>query len=82
MIVRLRPVGLDELGRVAAIELCVEQWQQRLPEDPHIDKHARAQQAKIALERVASRTTGLDEFHLSVTDDGCGTQAGKRTSRF
>ncbi len=32
MIGRLRPVGLDELGLVAAIEHCVDQWRQRLPE--------------------------------------------------
>jgi glucose-6-phosphate-specific signal transduction histidine kinase len=31
MIGRLRPVGLDELGLVAAIEHCVDQWRQRLP---------------------------------------------------
>lgn len=31
MIGRLRPVGLDELGLVAAIEHCVEEWRQRLP---------------------------------------------------
>ena len=31
MIARLRPVGLDELGLVAAIEHCVDQWRQRLP---------------------------------------------------
>jgi signal transduction histidine kinase len=28
---RLRPAGLDELGLSAAVESCVEQWQQRLP---------------------------------------------------
>lgn len=32
MIGRLRPVGLDELGLVAAIEHCVEYWRQRLPD--------------------------------------------------
>jgi two-component system, NarL family, sensor histidine kinase UhpB len=31
MIARLRPVGLDELGLVAAIEHCIDQWRQRLP---------------------------------------------------
>jgi two-component system, NarL family, sensor histidine kinase UhpB len=31
MIARLRPVGLDELGLVAAIEHCIEEWRQRLP---------------------------------------------------
>ena len=31
MIGRLRPVGLDELGLVAAIEHCVDQWRQRIP---------------------------------------------------
>jgi signal transduction histidine kinase len=31
MIRRLRPAGLDELGLAAAVESCVEQWQQRLP---------------------------------------------------
>jgi two-component system, NarL family, sensor histidine kinase UhpB len=32
MIARLRPVGLDELGLLAAIEHCVDQWRQRLPD--------------------------------------------------
>jgi len=32
MIGRLRPVGLDELGLVDAIEHCVDHWRQRLPE--------------------------------------------------
>jgi signal transduction histidine kinase len=32
MIGRLRPVGLDELGLVAAIEHCVDHWRQRLPD--------------------------------------------------
>jgi two-component system, NarL family, sensor histidine kinase UhpB len=32
MIGRLRPVGLDELGLVAAIEHCVDHWRQHLPE--------------------------------------------------
>jgi two-component system, NarL family, sensor histidine kinase UhpB len=32
MIARLRPVGLDELGLVAAIESCVDHWRQRLPD--------------------------------------------------
>jgi two-component system sensor histidine kinase UhpB len=32
MIARLRPVGLDELGLLAAIEHCVNQWRQRLPD--------------------------------------------------
>jgi two-component system sensor histidine kinase UhpB len=32
MIRRLRPVGLDELGLAAAIENCVDQWRQRLPD--------------------------------------------------
>lgn len=31
MIRRLRPVGLDELGLVAALENCVDHWRQRLP---------------------------------------------------
>jgi two-component system sensor histidine kinase UhpB len=31
MIGRLRPVGLDELGLVAAIEHCVDYWRERLP---------------------------------------------------
>jgi two-component system, NarL family, sensor histidine kinase UhpB len=31
MIARLRPVGLDELGLVAAIEHCIGEWRQRLP---------------------------------------------------
>jgi two-component system sensor histidine kinase UhpB len=29
---RLRPAGLDELGLVAALENCVDQWRQRLPQ--------------------------------------------------
>jgi two-component system, NarL family, sensor histidine kinase UhpB len=32
MIGRLRPVGLDELGLVAAVEHCIDQWRQRLPD--------------------------------------------------
>ena len=32
MIGRLRPVGLDELGLVAAIEHCLDYWRQRLPD--------------------------------------------------
>jgi two-component system, NarL family, sensor histidine kinase UhpB len=32
LIARLRPVGLDELGLVAAIEHCVDCWRQRLPD--------------------------------------------------
>ncbi len=32
MIGRLRPVGLDELGLVAAIEHCVDHWRDRLPD--------------------------------------------------
>jgi signal transduction histidine kinase len=32
MIRRLRPVGLDELGLVPAIEYCVDHWRQRLPD--------------------------------------------------
>ncbi len=31
MIRRLRPAGLDELGLTAAVESCIEQWQERLP---------------------------------------------------
>lgn len=31
MIARLRPVGLDELGLVAAVEHCVDYWRHRLP---------------------------------------------------
>ena len=31
MIRRLRPAGLDELGLVAALENCLDQWRQRLP---------------------------------------------------
>jgi two-component system sensor histidine kinase UhpB len=31
MIRRLRPAGLDELGLLAALENCVDQWRQRLP---------------------------------------------------
>jgi signal transduction histidine kinase len=31
MIRRLRPAGLDELGLSAALESCIDQWQQRLP---------------------------------------------------
>jgi glucose-6-phosphate-specific signal transduction histidine kinase len=32
MIRRLRPVGLDELGLVAALEHCIDHWRQRRPE--------------------------------------------------
>lgn len=31
MIARLRPVGLDELGLIAAVEHCIDEWRQRLP---------------------------------------------------
>lgn len=31
MIARLRPVGFDELGLIAAVEHCVDYWRQRLP---------------------------------------------------
>lgn len=31
MIRRLRPAGLDDLGLLAALESCVDQWRQRLP---------------------------------------------------
>jgi two-component system sensor histidine kinase UhpB len=31
MIARLRPVALDELGLVAALEHCVDHWRQRVP---------------------------------------------------
>jgi glucose-6-phosphate-specific signal transduction histidine kinase len=31
MVARLRPVALDELGLVAALEHCVDHWRQRLP---------------------------------------------------
>jgi two-component system sensor histidine kinase UhpB len=31
MIGRLRPVGLDELGLVAAVEHCIDSWRQRVP---------------------------------------------------
>jgi signal transduction histidine kinase len=32
MIRRLRPVGLDDLGLLAAIEHCIDHWRQRLPD--------------------------------------------------
>lgn len=32
LIRKLRPIGLDELGLVAALEQCVEQWRPRLPQ--------------------------------------------------
>jgi two-component system, NarL family, sensor histidine kinase UhpB len=40
MIARLRPVGLDELGLVAAIEHCIDEWRQRLP-GTHFDLSVR-----------------------------------------
>jgi two-component system sensor histidine kinase UhpB len=111
MIARLRPVGLDELGLIAAIEHSVDHWRQRLPDtrfvlsvrgdfaglgEPlnltvyrliqegltNIYKHANAQQAEIALERLTSGAGGMDEIHLTVADDGCGMQPGLRNSRF
>jgi two-component system, NarL family, sensor histidine kinase UhpB len=111
MIARLRPVGLDELGLVAAIEHCVDYWRQRLPDTrfvlsvrgdfdglseqlnltlyrliqeglTNIYKHAGAQQAEIALERIKSPKSGTDELYLTVADDGCGMQPGARNSRF
>ncbi len=39
MIARLRPVALDELGLLAAIEHGIDQWRQRLP-DAQFDFHA------------------------------------------
>ena len=111
MIGRLRPVGLDELGLVAAIEHCVDYWRQRLPDtkfvlsvrgnfedlsEPlnltlyrliqegltNIYKHAKAQEAEIALRRIQSADNGLDELRLTVTDDGCGMESITRTTRF
>jgi two-component system sensor histidine kinase UhpB len=111
MIARLRPVGLDELGLVAAIEHCVDYWRERLPDTrfvlsvrgnfdglseqlnltlyrliqeglTNIYKHAGAQQAEIALERIQLTQRGMDELHLTVADDGCGMQPGARNSRF
>lgn len=111
MIGRLRPVGLDELGLVAAIEHCVDHWRQRIPDtkfelsvrgnfeglsEPlnltlyrliqegltNIYKHAHAQQAKIALERIESTDGDRDELRLVVADDGCGMESVMRTSRF
>ena len=111
MIARLRPVGLDELGLVAAIEHCVDYWRQRLPETrfaltvrgnfeglseqlnltvyrliqeglTNIYKHAGAQLAEIALERIESAQSSMDELFLTVADDGCGMQPGARNSRF
>lgn len=32
MIARLRPVALDELGLLAAVEHCIDQWRRRLPD--------------------------------------------------
>jgi two-component system sensor histidine kinase UhpB len=111
MIGRLRPVGLDELGLVAAIEHCVDHWRQRLPDtkfelsvrgnfeglsEPlnltlyrliqegltNIYKHANAQQAKIALERIQSVDSDMDDLCLVVADDGRGMESSMRTSRF
>jgi two-component system, NarL family, sensor histidine kinase UhpB len=39
MIARLRPVALDELGLLAAIEHCIDQWRLRLP-DTQFSLHA------------------------------------------
>jgi len=39
MIARLRPVALDELGFLAAIEHCINQWRRRLP-DTQFSLHA------------------------------------------
>jgi two-component system sensor histidine kinase UhpB len=111
MIARLRPVGLDELGLIAAIEHCVDHWRQRLPDtrfalsvrgdfeglgEPlnltlyrliqegmtNIYKHANAQQAEIALERMTSGASIMDEIYLTVADDGCGMQPSTSNSRF
>ncbi|HEY4365743.1 MAG TPA: sensor histidine kinase [Steroidobacteraceae bacterium] len=48
MIRRLRPVGLDELGLVAALEHCIDHWRQRRPE------------TRFSL-RVEGNFDGLDE---------------------
>jgi signal transduction histidine kinase len=111
MIARLRPVALDELGLIAALEHCVDHWRQRLPDtrfalnvhgncedlsEPltltlyrliqegltNIYKHANARQATITLERIESAERDHDELRLTVADDGCGMDAGRRTSRF
>jgi two-component system, NarL family, sensor histidine kinase UhpB len=111
MIARLRPVALDELGLLAAVEHCVDHWRQRLPstrfvltvrgnfEDlseplnltlyrliqeglTNIHKHAKAQQATITLERLASIERNQEKLSLTVADDGCGMELSTRTSRF
>jgi signal transduction histidine kinase len=111
MIARLRPVGLDELGLVAAIEHFVDHWCQRLPDtrfalsvcgdfesltEPlkltlyrliqegitNVYKHANAKRADISLERIVSGPGGTDELRLTLADDGCGMQPGRRNSRF
>jgi two-component system sensor histidine kinase UhpB len=48
----------------------------------NIYKHANAQQAKIALERIQSVDSDMDDLCLVVADDGRGMESSMRTSRF
>jgi two-component system sensor histidine kinase UhpB len=56
MIGSLRPVGLDELGLVAAIEHCVDQWRQRLP-DTRFTLSLRGELRGLERARSTSRCT-------------------------
>jgi len=105
MIARLRPVALDELGLVAAIEHAIDRWRYRLPGTQfgfhaqgsfdgldealnltayrliqegltNIYKHANARHVQISLVRSIE---GLhSQVRVSVADDGCGTDLGRR----
>jgi signal transduction histidine kinase len=48
----------------------------------NVYKHANANRVEVALERVKSAGGETDELGLTVADDGCGMEAGVRTSRF
>ena len=105
MIARLRPVALDELGLVAAIEHAIDQWRCRLPDTQfgfhaqggldgldealnltayrliqegltNIYKHANARHVQISLVRSSEGLHG--QVRVSVADDGCGTDPGRR----
>ncbi|MEW8462094.1 MAG: ATP-binding protein [Candidatus Thiodiazotropha endolucinida] len=85
MMNRLRPVALEELGMVTAIERLVDGWNERQEEcfcaltvnsnfdGTNVAKHAAAEKAEIRLERDAN---GL--IALSIRDDGDGFDQSSR----
>ncbi len=60
MIRRLRLVGLDELGLTAAVESCIEQWQERLPRtvlalQAHGELEGFSEHANLTIYRLVQR---------------------------